>query len=304
MKTQKNIFIAFMLNLIFALAEFIGGGLTGSVAIISDSLHDFGDALSIGLSFFLEKKSRQKPDGAYTYGYGRYSVAGSLVTTSILLAGSVGVSINAVRRIISPSEIDYDGMLILAIAGVAVNLLGAFFTREGDSLNQKAVNLHMLEDVLGWVVVLIGALVMRFTDIKIIDPLMSIGVAVFIFVSGIKNLVSSLRVFLEGVPEGTDVAEIEAALLSTEGVTDVHHIHLWSISGSDRFATMHIVTDGDAVKVKAQVKKILSELGIGHSTIETESPDEKCLMKECTADLCGHGHHHHHGHHHGHHHHH
>ena len=188
MQTDKNILIAFMLNFAFSVFECVGGIFTGSVAIVSDAIHDMGDAVSIGISYFLEKKSKQQPDENYTYGYARYSVFGSVITTVILLFGSVMVIFNAVNRIINPVEIDYNGMIVFAIIGTAVNVAAAFFTRDGTSLNQKAVNLHMIEDVLGWIVVLLGAIVMKFTDFALIDPIMSIGVAVFILVHAIKNL--------------------------------------------------------------------------------------------------------------------
>jgi cobalt-zinc-cadmium efflux system protein len=159
MKTEKNILIAFVLNFAFSIFEFVGGIFTGSVAIISDAIHDIGDAASIGISYFLEKKSKQQPDAEYTYGYARYSVLGSLITTLILLVGSAVVIYNAIGRIIAPTEINYGGMILFAVVGVCVNFGAAFLTRDGHSLNQKAVNLHMLEDVLGWVVVLVGAVV-------------------------------------------------------------------------------------------------------------------------------------------------
>ena len=192
MKTEKNILIAFILNLVFSAFEFFGGIFTGSVAIVSDAVHDLGDALSIGISYFLEKKSKKKPDETYTYGYLRYSVIGSVITTLVLLFGSIAVIISGISRIISPVEINYSGMIVFAVVGVVVNFSAAYITREGDSLNQKAVNLHMMEDVLGWVVVLVGALVMKFTDFNIIDPVMSIIVSVFILVNAIKTLKEAL----------------------------------------------------------------------------------------------------------------
>jgi cobalt-zinc-cadmium efflux system protein len=191
--------VAFILNLAFSVFEIAGGIFTGSVAILSDALHDMGDAISIGLSYFLEKKSKKQPDATYTYGYARYSVIGGVITTLILLVGSVLVVCNAVMRILHPVVIDYNGMILFAVIGVAVNFVAAFFTREGDSLNQKAVNLHMLEDVLGWLMVLIGAVVMRFTDFALLDPLLSLAVAVFIFVNAIKGLKEALDIFLEKV---------------------------------------------------------------------------------------------------------
>ena len=197
MKTERNILIAFILNLFFSAFELFGGIFTGSVAIVSDALHDIGDAMSIGVSYFLEKKSKREPDDVFTYGYMRYSVLGSLITTAILLFGSCAVIYNAVDKLIHPTEIHYSGMILFAIVGVIVNAAAAFFTREGDSLNQKAVNLHMLEDVLGWIVVLLGAIVMRFTDLTVIDPVMSICVAIFIFMNAVKNMKEILNLFLE-----------------------------------------------------------------------------------------------------------
>ena len=158
MKSDRSILIAFLLNLSFSIFELFGGFFTNSVAIMSDAVHDFGDAISIGVSYFLEKVSKKKPDSKYTYGYVRYSVLGALVTNIILILGSVLVIIGGVKRFIVPVNINYDGMIVFAIFGVIVNFGAAYFTKKGDSLNQKAVNLHMLEDMLGWVVVLLGAL--------------------------------------------------------------------------------------------------------------------------------------------------
>ena len=299
MKTEKNIRIAFFLNLAFSVFELIGGLFTGSVAIMSDALHDIADAASIGLSWLLEKKSKKQPDKYYTYGYGRFSVLGSVITTCILLTGSVVVIYNAVGRLIHPTAIRYDGMILFAVVGVCVNLAAAFVTREGDSLNQKAVNLHMLEDVLGWAVVLIGAIVMRFTDLSVIDPLMSIGISVFIFVNAAKNLQEIGDLFLEKTPRGVDVEELEHHICHIEGVKDVHHIHVWSMDGQRNFATMHVVTNADPAEIKKAIREELAEHGIQHVTLELETEDEDCPAKTCVIQhSCGCGHHHHHHHHH------
>ncbi|MBQ4644514.1 MAG: cation transporter [Clostridia bacterium] len=297
MKTEKNILIAFILNLSFSIFEFIGGIFTGSVAILSDSVHDIGDAVSIGISYFLEKKSKKQPDKTYTYGYARFSVMGSVITTLILLFGSCAVIYNAVIRIFNPVEINYNGMIIFAVIGAVVNFLAAYFTKDGDSLNQKAVNLHMLEDVLGWLVVLVGAVVMRFTDISIIDPILSIGVAIFIFINAIKNLKEVLDLFLEKIPQDINVDEIKEHILHIDGVKGVHHIHIRSIDGHHNYATMHIVTDGDSHKIKDKVREELSEHGIIHATLELESENEHCHEEDCHIHFehsSGHHHHHHH----------
>ena len=299
MKTEKNILIAFILNLAFSIFEFFGGILTGSVAILSDAVHDIGDAASIGLSYFFEKKSKKQPDEHYTYGYARYSVLGSVITTLILLVGSVLVIVKAIDRFITPTEIDYNGMIIFGVFGVAINLVAAIITRHGDSLNQKAVNLHMLEDVLGWIVVLVGAIVMRFTDISVIDPIISIAVAAFIFINALKNLKEAIDLFLEKAPQSIDTQELKKHIQSLEGVLDVHHIHLWSIDGHNNYITMHVVVNGDHGEIKRSIRQELLEHGIGHATLELESKQDNCLEKHChVSPTESHGHHHGHHHHH------
>lgn len=303
MKTERNILIAFILNLSFSVFEFLGGIFTGSVAIVSDAIHDAGDALSIGISYILERKSKKKPDETYTYGYARYSVIGGCITTLILLIGSGWMICNAIGRLIHPAQINYTGMILFAIVGVCVNFCAAYFTREGGSVNQKAVNLHMLEDVLGWAVVLVGAVVMRFTDFVRIDPIMSIGVSVFILIHALRNLKEVLDLLLERTPASADVAQIKAHIEHIDGVLDVHHIHLWSLDGQNHIATVHIVTDGDPRWIKAVVREELREHGVDHVTIEVETSAEDCTEKHChigcgTMSAHGHHHHHHHGHHH------
>ena len=297
MKTEKNILIAFILNLSFSIFEMVGGFFTGSVAIVSDAIHDLGDATSIGISYFLEKKSKKQPDETYTYGYARFSVIGSVITTVILLVGSIMVIYNAIHRIINPVEINYNGMIIFAIVGVVVNFVAAYFTKDGDSLNQKAVNLHMLEDVLGWVVVLVGAVVMRFTDIKIIDSLMSIGVAVFIFINAFRNLKEVLDLFLEKIPDNISIEEIKHHIKEIDGVIDVHHIHIWSMDGQLNYATMHIVANENSHTIKDKIREELKEHGIGHATLEIESPDDHCHEEHCHIENSSHSHSHHHHHH-------
>lgn len=298
-KTEKNILTAFILNLSFSIFEFIGGIFTHSVAILSDSIHDIGDAASIGISYFLEKKSKKQPDDVYTFGYARYSVIGSVITTVILLVGSILVIINAAKRLINPVEINYNGMIIFAVIGAVTNFAAAYFTREGDSLNQKAVNLHMLEDVLGWVVVLIGAVAMKFTDISVIDPIMSIGVALFIFINTINNLKEVVELFLEKTPDGISIDDIKEHITEIDGVTDVHHIHLWSLDGVLNYATMHIVTNGDSADVKQKVRAELAEHNVIHATLELELPGEACSEHNCHIDYdSSQSHHHHHHHHH------
>ena len=293
MKVEKNILIAFILNISFSLFEFFGGLFTNSVAILSDSIHDLGDAISIGISYFLEKKSKKKADKKYTYGYIRYSVLGGVITTSILLVGSILVIISAIKRIFHPVEVNYSGMIIFAIIGVVLNFIAAYVTREGDSINQKSVNLHMLEDVLGWIVVLIGAIIMNFTDIKLLDSIMSIGVALFILINSLNNLKKVVDIFLEKTPDDINIDELKKHLLKIDNVEDIHHIHVWSIDGYNNYATMHIVVDQKNVSlVKKKIREELLEHNICHAILETE--DEACDDLECHVSLDTNNHHHHH----------
>ncbi|MBE6585814.1 MAG: cation transporter [Ruminococcaceae bacterium] len=296
MKAEKSIWIAFALNLIFSAFEFVGGIWSGSVAIVTDAVHDMGDAVTIGTAFFLEKKSRKQPDENYTYGYTRYSAVGGAITNLMLLFGSVMVVCNAVARIIHPSEINYNGMIVFAIVGVFVNLGVVFLTRRGESLNQKAVHLHMLEDVLGWIIVLVGAIVMRFTDFHIIDPLMSIGVAIFIFLSAIWNMKEVLDLFLEKTPHNMDISKLKTDVDKIEGVLGVHHIHVWSMDGHNHYATMHIVADRCSHDLKDQVRKELKKYGIGHATLELETEGEYCREEHCHVEVAFSSEHHHHHH--------
>lgn len=302
MKTQKNILIAFILNLLFSIFEFVGGLVIGSVAIMSDAIHDLGDAMSIGIAYFLERKSHRPADLTHTYGYLRYSVLGSLITTVILICGSGAVIFRAVQRLFDPVAIDYNGMILFAVIGTAVNLAAALITRKGDSLNQKAVNLHMLEDVLGWIVVLIGAVVMKLTDLTFIDPLLSMAVAGFILYHALRNLKQAVDLFLEKTPAGLDLAQLQEQLQAVDGVLDIHHLHVRSLDGIRHSATMHVRCNGDAAAIKQQLRHILQDAGICHATLELEAETEHCHSPGCdlhlqTDDHDHHGHHHHHHHH-------
>ena len=296
MKSDKKILTAFCLNLFFSIVEFIGGIFTGSTAILSDSIHDLGDSFSIGTSYIFERISRKKPNGKYTYGYYRYSVLGSIIQSVVLLCGSALVVYNAINRLINPVMIDYNGMIILSIIGCVVNFIAAYSTHGGESLNQKVINLHMLEDVLTWAIVLIGAVIMRFTNWYFLDPVLSIGLAVFIIVNALKNLKIVLDIFLEKTPLNINVAEIIERLKKIEGVEGIHHLHVWSMDGYVSSATLHVVTDADFSAIKEKIKEELREHGISHSTVECEKVGEHCYDTHCEATM----HHHEHGHHHHH----
>ena len=244
----------------------------------------------------LEKKSKKEPDEKHTYGYIRYSLLGSVITTSILIVGSIFVLFESIKRLINPVQVNYNGMIYFAIFGVIINFVASVVTKEGDSLNQKSVNLHMLEDVFGWIVVLIGSILMKFTNISYIDSVLSIFVAIFILINALKTLKEVLDVFLEVTPKEIDLKEIKKNLLKVDGVIDVHHIHVRSIDGFNNYATLHVVVDKYSKTIKDNVKEELEEHGIVHSTIELELKDEGCNCDHCEVKVNTTHHHHHHHH--------
>ncbi len=295
---KNKIFIAFILNLVFAIIEFFGGILTSSVAIMSDSLHDFGDALSIGISALFEKKSQKAPDDTHTYGYRRYSVFGGAVMWIILISGSVIVIVNSVKKIIAPTPLDHDGMIVFAIIGFITNLIAALVTNKGESMNQRAVSLHLLEDTLGWLAVLAGGVIIKLTGFILIDPLLSIALAVFIAINAFKGIKETAEIFLEKVPSGIKTENVKKHLLGIDSVVDIHHLHIRSIDGSLNCATLHAVTSGDAIEVKKAIKKEMTAMGIYHTTVEIETAGEECRERHCLQEKSHATEHHHHHHHH------
>lgn len=291
MKNEKRMRVAFLLNLFFSAVELLGGILTGSIAILSDAIHDLGDSASIGISLILERISNRPADKTYSHGYLRFSVLGSLITYGILIVGSLGVIAGAVGRLLHPVPIRYDGMILLAVFGTAVNLLAAWITHGGDSLNRRAVSLHLLEDVLGWLVVLVGAIVMKITHLSLLDPLLSIGVAFFILYHAGKGCLEVIRLFLEKTPAKLCLAEIQNRLEALEQVKQVHMLRVRSLDGFRHQATLHAVIHGEPSSAKAAIRATLAEYGVIDATVETELPGEACMTQFGSVHMrCGHRH--------------
>lgn len=291
MTSDRRILTAFLLNLLFAVAEGIGGVLTGSVSVLSDAVHDLGDSISIGVSYALERIGKKHADTHYTYGYIRYSVLGSVITNLLLTFGSVMVTATAVHRLIYPVAVEHDGMILFAVFGILVNGAAAVFTHRGESLNQKAVSLHMLEDLFGWICVLVGALVIKLTGFVQIDSIISIGVSAFLAFHAVKGLRAAIVIFLEKVPDTVNLDVLKTALAAIGGVINVHHLHLRSLDGIHHTASVHVVTDADPYKVRNSVERLLAEHGVVCMTIQVESPDTACARPHCHITPV-HAHHH------------
>lgn len=284
--SEGNIKTAFWLNTGFAVVEMIGGLLTNSVAILSDALHDFGDSLSLGLSWYFQRKSRQKRDVSFSYGYKRFSLLGAFINSVVLIVGSVFILREAAERLIHPEVADAKGMMIISILGLAVNAIALFRLQKGSSVNEKVVSLHFLEDVLGWAAVLIGSVVMMFFDVPILDPILSIGIAAFILFNVVKNLRSVFRIVLQGVPDNVSEDQVIQKVSSVKGVKSVHDVHAWSLDGRYNILTMHIVVDDnlsfqDTELIKNEARHCLQHLNLNHITIEIESEGMHCELKDC-----------------------
>ncbi|MCT4784356.1 MULTISPECIES: cation diffusion facilitator family transporter [Exiguobacterium] len=274
-KASKNIKLAFIINLVFSIGEFIGGFLINSVAIMSDAIHDLGDALALGLSWFLQKFSNKKPDHNFTFGYNRFSLLGALINATILIIGSVYIFTQAIPLLFEPEHSNAQGMIWFAIFGVLLNGFAAFRLHKGKSVNEGVLSWHLLEDVLGWIAVLVVGIVLLFKDIHILDPILSIAIALFILVNVFRNLVKTMKILLGAVPDGIDIDEVKQKIEGIEEVISVQNLYVWSIDGEDNAMNLHLIVEEmnlkDSTIVKQKVKEVTSKLDVKHSTIELES---------------------------------
>lgn len=279
--SSQRIGWAFFLNVTFTVIEFIGGWLTNSTAIMADAVHDLGDSLSIGSAWLLDRLSNKQADNVYTYGYLRLSLFGALINGLVLIGGSIWVLFSAIPRLQNPVMPHTEGMLLLAVMGVAVNGYAAYRLSQGKTLNEKVLNWHLLEDVLGWVAVLIVAILMQFVDWPILDPLLSIGFTIFILVNVVRNLWATGRLFFQAAPDTEILKNIEQSLLSLAKVEGVHHLHLWSLDGENHVLTAHIETSAlqnlaEYSELKRRINDKLATHDLAHTTIEIELHAELC----------------------------
>lgn len=277
----KNIVIAFWLNTGFALLEIAGGLYTNSVAILSDAVHDLGDSLSLGLAYYFHKKSRQEKDERFNYGYRRFSLLGAFINALILIVSSVFIIRESVSRFFAPEQPDARGMVILAVMGIAINGFAFLVLKKGGSINEKVVALHFVEDILGWVAVLIGSVVMIFAYVPVLDPILSVLIAGYILLNVYKNLKTTFRILLQGRPDTVDESIIRKNVLAIPGVKDIHDLHFWTMDGQYNVMTLHVVVGqnqsvAQRENIKEQVKHSLQHLEIQHTTVEIESEDANC----------------------------
>jgi len=286
MKSSRNMTIAFLLNFSFAIIEFIFGLLFHSSAVLADAIHDTGDALAIGLSTFFEKISTRKEDRNYTLGYKRYSLLGALLTSVILLVGSTLVIVENVPQLFAPEKVNYDGMLVLGIVAIAVNTAASRVVSHGHSHNESILSLHFLEDILGWLAVILVSLILRFTDWYFLDPLLSLVIAGFILSKAMPKFWENIRIFLDHVPSDVDLSQLYQEIAVLENVRAITQLNVWTTDGLEKYAMLHICLENPNLLAETQIvlRQKLLAYGIAKVTIQTDESlqehQEYCIGKE------------------------
>lgn len=294
---KNGLSTAFWLNLSFSVIELIGGISTNSTAIIADAFHDFMDAIAIGAAVFLEKISGKSRTLKFSYGYKRFSLLGSLGMSIFLLIGSILMVINGIKSFITPEVVHSKGMLWLAILGIVINGFAFFRIKSGSGHhhhhghihshdhNSKAIMLHLVEDILGWVAVLIGAIVIYYTGWYWIDGVLALAIAIFIGYNATKILINTLKVMLQEVPENINLEELSSELRNIKDVKNVHDLHVWSLDGNHNIGSLHLlVTNINTLKLDNIIKEanqIMNNYHIQHPTVQIETTDKNCEILNC-----------------------
>ena len=281
---EERVRFAAFLNVAFTIVEIVGGFWTNSLAILSDALHDFGDSIALLVSWLFERGARRSPDTSRTFGYQRLSLFSALFSASILIGGSIVIIFQAIPRLFNPELVNAFGMVGIAVIGILFNGAGFFLLKKGESLNEKVLSWHLLEDVLGWVGILVGGVIIYFWKIYLLDPLMTIGLTAFILYNVTKNLREAINILLQGVPKHINLEAVKKDITAIKGVIGVHDIHIWSLEGETDIFTAHVVLDDETLKspeqTKQKIKEILEKHHIEHSTIELES------KYQCSGTVC------------------
>lgn len=273
MSPKTSIWLAFFLNLSYAIVEFIAGGIFGSSAVLADSVHDLGDALAIGISALLETISNREEDRQYTLGYKRFSLLGAMLTAVILMIGSVLVILENITKIAHPQPVNEKGILWLGIIAVAINVLASLVVRKGKTKNESILSLHFLEDTLGWLAVILMAIILRFTDWYILDPLLSLVISIFILSKAIPRFWSALKIFLDAVPEGVDIKQVKNDLEQLDHVVSVNQLNLWTMDGLEKNAIVHVCLEEieHIEYCKESIRNLLKDYEFQNVTIEVDA---------------------------------
>ncbi|HTS45944.1 MAG TPA: cation diffusion facilitator family transporter [Puia sp.] len=293
----KNINNAFIIgiafNFLFVLIEVIVGLSIHSLSLLSDAGHNLADVASLSMSLIAFRLLKVKPNEKYTYGYKKTTVLVALLNAAILLVSIGAIGYEAIHRIISPEPLPGKTISIVAAIGIVINTFTALlFLRNKDSdLNIKSAFLHLMADAIVSAGLVIGGIVILYTNLYWIDAVLSLVIGAVILISTWQLLKSSLRLSLDAVPEDIDLRNVRTKVREIKGVSDVHHIHIWALSTTENALTAHVVVAKDIdmnelEKIKHEIKHELLHLNIQHATLELETENAPCHEPDC-ADPAG-----------------
>lgn len=277
--SKKTLWITLILTLFFTLVEVVGGLLSHSLALLSDSAHMMSDVLSLGLSMTAIYMATWKPNKKYTFGFLRFEILASFINGLALAVIAIGIFIEGIKRIVNPTEIDLQLMLTVASIGLVVNIVLTIVlvrsTKAEENLNIKSALWHFIGDLLNSVGVIISAVLIHFTGLSILDPLISMIIGAVILIGGAKIIRESYYILMESVPEKFDLELIRKDISTVEGVEDVHEMHLWAVTTDHYSLTAHVFIREQSQHLCAitAINKLLKEkYGIQHSTVQIENP--------------------------------
>lgn len=284
--TDRSFAIAFFANIIFAIVELVGGVLTQSLAITADAVHDFGDSLAIGFAWALERYSKKTSNERFNFGHRRFSLLAALFSGLVIAGGAIAIAVTGITRFWEPREPVSLGMAGLAIFGILVNGIGASALGAGKHAhhnhNQEMMKWHLLEDLFGWIVVLVGAIVIHFTKWTWIDPLLAVGLSAFILWNVSKNLKETLYLLMQGRPKTFDETHFAREILSIDGIREIAAIQIWSLDGSNHVMSLKLrlspSASGETVTpnpslietIKTSVRKIGGKFSIAADNLTIE----------------------------------
>ncbi|MCG7410542.1 cation diffusion facilitator family transporter [Paenibacillus sp. ACRRX] len=276
----KTLWITLSLTLFFTIVEVIGGIMSNSLALLSDSAHMISDVLALGLSMAAIYMARRASNSKYTYGYLRFEILASFLNGLALAIIAVGIFIEGVRRFITPQDINFQLMLIISSIGLIVNIVLTIILsrsmKEEENLNIQSALWHFIGDLLSSIGVIISAVLIYFTGMLWFDPLISMVIGCIIFVGGFRIIKESYLILMEAVPDKFDLEQIRQDLLEVEGVEDVHEMHLWAISSDHYSLTAHVFVRENIQPfciILAINETLEKKYSITHSTIQTEHAD-------------------------------
>src|SRR6201996_3847105 len=287
-KVNRAFVIGIVLNFLFVVIEVIVGLSIRSLSLLSDAGHNLADVASLAMALMAIRMLKIKPTDKYTYGYKKTTILVALLNAAILLISLGAIGYEAVHRLMDPEPLPGKTIAIVAAIGIAINTVTALLfmrDREND-LNVRGAFLHLLSDAVVSAALVVGGIIIFYTNLFWIDSVLSLLVAIVILFSTWQLLRDSLRLSLDGVPEGIEIKKIRETIGGMSGVKDFHHIHIWAISTTENALTAHLVVDRNCTmeaveQLKHRIKHELLHLNIQHATLEAEMEDAPCDEPDC-----------------------